>query len=113
MTDTPESISKSLKTYLIIGLILFAGTAVTVLVATRPELDVGKHGFDSADCILGISIASVKAFLVSWVFMHLNHEKKMVYFLFGSGICMVLSLFLLTALAMNDPIVDPFFNSGY
>jgi hypothetical protein len=49
---------------------------------------------------------------VAAIFMHLNHEKKAVYWLFGSGIAAVISLAGLTALAMGDPIFDTFFYSG-
>ena len=108
--DSPEAIKKSLRLYLLVCLILFVGTVTTVLVATVPALDIGAHGFDKWDCILGLSIASTKAFLVAFIFMHLNHEKKAVYWLFGSGLCMVCSLGPLTALALWDPIVDPYFS---
>ncbi len=109
MADTPEAIRKSIRTYLFVGGILFAGTIITVLVATVPALDVGGHGFDKWDAILGLLIATTKASLVAFIFMHLNHEKKAVYWLFASGLCMVCSLFFLTALAKFDPIHDPFF----
>jgi caa(3)-type oxidase subunit IV len=109
MADTPEAIKKSIRTYLFVGGILFAGTVITVLVATVPAFDVGKHGFDAMDCILGLTIATIKACLVAFVFMHLNHEKKAVYWLFASGLCMVCSLGGLTALAIYDPILDPLF----
>lgn len=109
MADSPEAIKKSVRTYLFVGLILFVGTVVTVLVATVPALDVGRHGFDKWDAILGLAIASTKASLVAFIFMHLNHEKKAVYWLFGSGLVMVCSLAFLTALAIFDPIHDPLF----
>ena len=112
MADTPEAIKKSVRTYLFVGLILFAGTILTVMVATVPWLDVGAHGFDKWDCILGLTIATIKASLVAFIFMHLNHEKKAVYWLFGSGLCMVCSLGGLTALAIYDPIFDQYFYSG-
>jgi caa(3)-type oxidase subunit IV len=108
--DSPEAIRKSLRAYKLIGGVLFLGTILTVLVATVPALDIGEHGFDKWDCVLGLAIASTKAFLVAFIFMHLNHEKKAVYWLFGSGLCMVCSLGPLTALAIWDPIVDPFFS---
>lgn len=113
MADTPEAIRKSVRTYLFVGGILFLGTVTTVLVATVPALDVGAHGFDKWDCILGLTIATIKAMLVAFVFMHLNHEKKAVYWLFASGLCMVCSLAGLTALALGDPIFDSFFYSGH
>lgn len=109
MSDTPEAIKKSVLRYLFVGGILFIGTITTVLVATVPALDAGAHGFDKWDCILGLTIATIKASLVAFIFMHLNHEKKAVYWLFASGLCMVCSLAGLTALAIFDPIHDPFF----
>lgn len=109
MADTPEAIRKSIRLYLLIGAILFAGTVITVLVATVPALDFGKHGFDTADCVLGLAIATTKASLVAAIFMHLNHEKKAVYWIFGSGIIFVIALFGLTALAKSDPIHDSLF----
>ena len=106
MADTPEAIKKSIRIYLLVGAVLFGGTLLTVAVATVPWLDVGGHGFDKWDCILGLLIATTKACLVAFIFMHLNHEKKAVYWLFASGLCMVCSLAFLTALAMCDPIHD-------
>jgi caa(3)-type oxidase subunit IV len=109
MADTPEAIRKSLRLYGLIGLVLFAGTIATVLVATVPALDVGGHGFDAADCVLGLLIAMTKATLVAAIFMHLNHEKKAIYWIFGAGGVFVAALYLLTALAKKDPIFDPLF----
>lgn len=109
MADTPEAIKKSIRTYIIVGTILFAGTCLTVAVAEFSWLDFGKHGFDRVDAVIGLTIASIKATLVAYIFMHLNHEKKAVYWLFGSGLCMVCSLAFLTALAVGDPIHDSLF----
>jgi caa(3)-type oxidase subunit IV len=111
MADTPEAIRKSIRTYLIVGGVLFIGTVVTVLVATVPALDVGGHGFDVWDAILGLAIATTKATLVAAVFMHLNHEKKAVYWIFASGLFFVFWLFALIGLAKWNPIHDPFFFS--
>ena len=109
MADTPEAVRKSIRTYLLVGAALFVGTVITVLVATVPALDVGHHGFDIWDAILGLAIASTKAGLVAFIFMHLNHEKKAVYWIFGSGLVFVIALFALFALAKYDPIFDNFF----
>jgi caa(3)-type oxidase subunit IV len=109
MADTPEAIRKSIRTYLFVGGMLFLGTIITVLVATVPWLDVGEHGFDIKDAILGLAIASTKATLVALIFMHLNHEKKAIYWIFGSSFVFVIGLFGLTALAKYDPIYDPYF----
>lgn len=109
MADTAEAIRKSIRTYLIVAAALFAGTVLTVAVATVPALDIGHHGFDIWDAILGLAIAATKATLVAAVFMHLNHEKKAIYWIFGSGIVFVIALFGLTALAKSDPIHDKLF----
>lgn len=113
MADTPEAVRKSIRTYLLIGAILFAGTIFTVMVATMPILDRGGHGFDKVDCIIGLAIAATKASLVAAVFMHLNHEKKTVYWIFGGSFVFVIGLFGLIALAKSDPIHDPLFYGGH
>jgi caa(3)-type oxidase subunit IV len=113
MADTPEAVRKSIRTYLLIGAILFVGTIVTVMVATMPILDFGHHGFDMMDCILGLAIATTKATLVAAIFMHLNHEKKTIYWIFGGAFVFVIGLFGLIALAKSDPIHDPLFYGGH
>jgi caa(3)-type oxidase subunit IV len=74
-----DEVRKAARTYLLVGLVLFCGTGLTVAVATVPWLDVGGHGFDRWDALLGISIASFKASLVAMIFMHLNHERRLIY----------------------------------
>jgi len=116
MADSPEDIRKKTKLYLLIGGVLFLGTILTYLVATREWLDFGKHGFDTVDCLIGFTIASVKATLVAAIFMHLNHEKKAVYWIFFGSFATAASLAGLTALAYFSPIHDKFFpnaKAGY
>lgn len=114
MADTPEAIKKSTRLYLLIGGVLFLGTVLTVAVAEVPAFDFGRRGFDAIDCVIGLAIASIKATLVAAIFMHLNHEKKAVYWLFASSL-MVISLAGLTAFAMFDHIedADHFFETFY
>lgn len=126
MEDTPEAIRKKVKTYLTVGAVLFAGTVLTVLVVWLPELklslmaagkstwwlpdlDRGRHGFDGVDALIGLAIATTKATIVALIFMHLNHEKKSVYWIFGGSFVFVAALYLLTAWAKSDPIHDPYF----
>ena len=103
--QTEEHVKRATRTYLLVGLILFIFTAVTVAVATVPWLDVGRHGFDAADATVGLCIAAFKASMVAAVFMHLNHEKRMVYMLFGFGLFFGVAMFVLFWLAYSDPIV--------
>ena len=104
MADTPEAIEKAKKQYLLIGLILFVFTVVTVAVATVPWLDVGDHGFDAKDAVIGLLIATFKASLVATIFMHLNHERKTIYFVLLISALMGIVLFFLTGWAFVDPI---------
>ena len=104
MADTPEEIQKAQKKYILIGLILFVFTVVTVAVATVPWLDFGEHGFDSKDAIIGLIIASFKASLVGAIFMHLNHEKKTIYVVLLIGALMGIALIGLIGWSFEDPI---------
>ncbi len=109
MADTPEAIRKSIRTYLIVGAALFVCTVLTVMVATIEALDFGKHGFDGIDLIIGLGIALFKVVLVAAIFMHLNHEKKMIYWIFFGSFVFAAALYLLTLFAKKDPIRDPLF----
>jgi|SRR5687767_5425723 caa(3)-type oxidase subunit IV len=112
MADSPEAIKKAARLYLFIGFILFCGTGLTVLVATMPALDVGHHGFDVWDMVLGLSIATVKASLVALIFMHLNHERRLIYWLFGFGLIGAFFMVALIGLAKWDPIHYNGFKTG-
>lgn len=112
MADSPEALQKSLRLYKLIGGVLFIGTVVTVMVATIPWLDFGDHGFDVIDMIIGLLIATVKATLVAAIFMHLNHEKRLIYWLFGFGFVAAFFLVALIALAKWDPIHYNGFGNG-
>lgn len=109
MADSPEAIKKSIRLYMGIGGVLFACTILTVLVAVWEPLDMGGHGFDSSDMWLGLTIASFKATLVAAIFMHLNHEKKTIYWIFFGSIFFAFSLYHLTHLGETDYIHDKYF----
>ena len=107
--DPAADVRKSLRLYLIVGILLFCGTLATVAVATVPWLDFGKHGFDTTDAVVGLAIASFKATLVAAVFMHLTHERRLVYFLFGLAMLHATGLLLGTAWHFSDLPHDRFF----
>lgn len=110
--DSPEEIKKAIKKYCIIGGCLFIGTVLTVAVAVWPPLDFGNRGFSQTDLVIGLLIASVKASLVMYVFMHLNAEKKLVYFIYAMAIVFALFLYFLTSMAFSDPIKADHFEKG-
>ncbi|MES2982495.1 MAG: cytochrome C oxidase subunit IV family protein [Verrucomicrobiota bacterium] len=109
MANSIEEIQKSKKTYMLVFGALLIGTVLTVLVATVEALDIGEHGFDKWDAILGMLIATTKATLVGLIFMHLNHEKKAVYWIFLSALLLCASMFAILFLAKYSPIFDNFF----
>ena len=104
MADSPEAIKKHIKLYLLIGVTLFVCTGLTVAVAKFEFLDFGERGFDSVDATIGLLIALFKASLVAFIFMHLNHEKKLVYWVFALGLVFAFCLMAITGFAFSDPI---------
>ncbi len=98
MADSPEELKKHLKLYTLVGAALLCFTVITVLVS---YVDFGSTVIN---VFIGLSIATFKAGLVALIFMHLNHEKAMIYrilvftFFFAAG-GMVLFI-----LALMDPI---------
>lgn len=104
MADSPEEIKKHLKSYKIVAAVLFVCTILTVAVAKIEWLDFGSRGFGTADMVIGLLIATFKATLVALIFMHLNHEKSMVYWIFGGSMLFAVVLMALTGFAFTDPI---------
>lgn len=98
MADSPEELKKHLKLYTFVGIALLFFTVITVAVT---YIDFGST---FVNVTIGLAIATFKASLVAVIFMHLNHEKAMIYriliftFFFAGG-GMVLFL-----LALLDPI---------
>ncbi|WP_018969799.1 cytochrome C oxidase subunit IV family protein [Rubritalea marina] len=105
MADTPEEIKSHFKLYFTIAGVLFVGTVLTVLVATVESLDIGGHGFDTYDLVLGLAIATFKMCCVGYVFMHLNHEKKAIYWIFFGSLAFAAILIGLFGWAFGDPII--------
>ena len=99
MADSLEEIQKHVKTYTIVGLTLIAFTFITVGVAKY--VDFGSF---AVNVFVGLVIAAFKAGLVAYIFMHLNHEKAMIYRILVFTFFFVSGLFLLFMLAQSDPI---------
>lgn len=98
--NSPEYIQKTIKRFLMVGGILFAGTVLTV----------GMYSvhFDSVALTIAIAllIATVKAGFVAAVFMHLSDERKMIYGILVCTVFFLIGLMGLTIWAMHD---FPFF----
>lgn len=73
MADNIEEIQKSVKKYLIIGALLIVFTVATVGLS---YVELPTHGLN---IIVGMILATIKASMVALIFMHLNHEKSIIY----------------------------------
>ena len=107
-----HAIRRSMRLYLAVGLVLFCGTLATVAVSTVPWLDIGKHGFDPWDMALGLMIATFKASLVALIFMHLNHERRLVYFFATFAALHCTGMIVMIGVAEWDTIHNPLFYQG-
>lgn len=92
-------LKKHLRLYTIIGATLFLFTGITVWIS---YVDFGHTYVNVA---IGLSIATFKASLVALIFMHLNHEKAMIYRILVFTGFFASALMLLFVLALKDPIV--------
>jgi cytochrome c oxidase subunit 4 len=94
-----HDVSKHVRGYLIVGGALLAFTGLTVF------LSYVNFGSQKANVAVALLVATFKAGLVAYIFMHLSAEKKLIYrVLLFTGI-FVFALFWLTYLAWYDPIV--------
>ena len=72
MHSDPAEIKKSIRTYMMVGAVLYVGTIITVAVNQ-------VHLVVPLAVTVALIIATVKGSLVASVFMHLSHEKKWIY----------------------------------
>ncbi len=100
MADSPEELQKHVKAYTIVGAALLAFTVITVVVSW---VDFGSTLVNVG---IGLAIATFKAGLVAAIFMHLNHERPMIYRILVFTCFFAAGLMLLFILALKDPIVQ-------
>ncbi len=93
-----HDVSKHVRGYLLVGLTLLVFTGLTVF------LSYVNFGSQKANVAVALVVATFKAGLVAYIFMHLSAEKKLIYrVLLFTGI-FVFALFWLTYLAWYDPV---------
>ena len=95
-----RSKQKDLKKYWKVGWALLFCTALTVGVTYIPV--IGDNIW------LGLGIATFKACLVAFIFMHLSNEKSLIYKVLLYTVFFAIGMMFLTLLAMYDPILSPF-----
>jgi len=97
-SSDPAAIKKSIRTYGIVGGLLFVFTGITV----------GVNLIHLSSVALAITvaliIATMKASMVAAIFMHLNHEKKWIYGALILTVVFFVVLMLLPGLTTADSI---------
>ena len=99
MADSPEAIYQAIKKIKIIGWVLAVFTVITV------GLSYWELPSHSWNIIVGMIVATFKAALVALIFMHLNHEAKLIYKILAFTVAFALALFLLFYFSNIDPLV--------
>lgn len=106
MASSQEELDRLKKSYTAVGFALGVFTVVTVFTAHW------WHPFGPVmgwrDVVLGLLIASVKSSLVALIFMHLNHERGLVYKILLFTFYFFLGLMALTLFALFDGIPEAF-----
>ncbi len=108
MADGTHDWEQHKKTYTIIGVTLFICTGITLALGLFPPLDVGPPGPTPGDFVIGLSVAAVKATLVALIFMHLNHEKGLIYKTLVFTFLFFVGLMVLTLFTASDPILEEY-----
>ncbi len=99
MSDNVEEIQKSIKKYLYIGAALIALSGFTVYLS---YVELPTHG---QNILLGMIVATFKAALVALIFMHLNHERSVIYKILAFTVVLAIVLFALFIFSHEDPLV--------
>lgn len=98
MSDNVEEIQKSIKKYLIIGGVLILFSAITVWLS---YVELPTH---SLNILVGMIVATFKAALVALIFMHLNHERSVIYKILFFTVVLAVVLFALFIFSHEDPL---------
>lgn len=106
MAGSAEEIQKHVKLYWMIGYTLFGCTFITLALGIWAPLDFGAPGVSPSDIVLGLALACFKSSLVLLIFMHLNHERGLIYKTLVFTIAFSISLMGLTLFAQADPIPE-------
>jgi cytochrome c oxidase subunit IV len=98
MADNLEAIQKSIKWYIIIGTVLILLSGATVGLS---YVELPTH---SLNILVGMILATAKASMVALIFMHLNHEKSLIYKILAFTVAFAIVLFTLFILSHEDPL---------
>ena len=93
-----KEMKASIRRFIKVAAALFVGTVLTVAVA---PIDFGGHSINVG---IGLLIATVKASLVALIFMHLNHERGLMYKVLLFRVVFFAAMMFLFVLHHYDPI---------
>ena len=108
MSDTAEDLAKTKKSFMAVGIALIVFTFTAYALGMFPIFDFGPPGATPADVIIALLLSAVKASLVALIFMHLNHEKSLIYKILIFTFFFFLGLMIITLFTLSDPIVEQF-----
>ncbi|MEC5126408.1 cytochrome C oxidase subunit IV family protein [Verrucomicrobiales bacterium BCK34] len=108
MAESTHDWGKHKKSYLIVFGALCACTCLTLALGIFAPFDLGPPGPTPADFVIGLAVACFKASLVGLIFMHLNHERGLIYKLLVFTFLFSLGLMALTLFAGADPILEQY-----
>lgn len=108
MADSVEEIAKHKKLYTAIGIWLVVFSCVALALGKIEALDIGPPGATWEDIVLGLGVSVIKATLVALIFMHLNHEKGLIYKMLLFTVLFFGALMALLLFAQADPIRESF-----
>lgn len=108
MAEATHDWGKHKKSYAAVGIALFVFTGITLALGIFEPLDFGPPGPTPSDFVIGLSVAGIKASLVALIFMHLNHEKGLIYKTLVFTFFFFIGLMVLTLFTLNDPIVEQY-----
>jgi len=100
--DSPEEIRKQMKLFWKVGIALLVCTVLTVVAA-----------WITPSIIVGMAIATFKAGLVLYIFMHFWWDQRsspIIYKIMVYTVFFAVGLMFLTLLALYDPVVSRVLN---
>jgi cytochrome c oxidase subunit 4 len=100
MHSDPAEVKKSVRTYMLVGAALLAGTAITVAANQF-------HFAVPLAITVALIIATTKGSMVAAVFMHLSHERKWVYGALLLTVVFFIVLMSVPFLTITDGIGTP------
>ncbi len=98
MANSSEEVAKQIKKILGVGALLLFFTAVTV------GLSYVDFGSQSKNIAIGLALATFKTSLVVLIFMHMNHERPLIYKFMLFTMLLLSVMFTLFVVAHGDPL---------